>query len=92
MSRMWMGLNNVILTFLLKSKLPFWSLRFGHFCHFSPKLKLFASGSLWFQFCCHFDPKARSAEISQKNPIFCPFPQFNEGQNGHFPTCPPTHP
>ncbi|MFS7952938.1 hypothetical protein Hanom_Chr07g00612801 [Helianthus anomalus] len=40
-----------------KSKLPFWSLWFGHFCHFSPKLKFFASGSLWFQFYCHFGPK-----------------------------------
>ncbi|MFS7898954.1 hypothetical protein Hanom_Chr12g01171341 [Helianthus anomalus] len=42
------------------SKLPFWSLRFGYFCHFSPKLKPFASGSLWFQFYCHFDPKVKS--------------------------------
>ncbi|KAJ0751550.1 putative Ubiquitin-like domain superfamily, UBL3-like, ubiquitin domain-containing protein [Helianthus annuus] len=32
----------------IKSKLPFWSLWFGHFCHFTPKLKLFASGSLRF--------------------------------------------
>ncbi|MFS7945753.1 hypothetical protein Hanom_Chr06g00527871 [Helianthus anomalus] len=39
------------------SKLPFWSLWFGHFCHFSLKLKLFAYGSLWFQFYCHFGPK-----------------------------------
>ncbi|MFS8010054.1 hypothetical protein Hanom_Chr14g01292461 [Helianthus anomalus] len=41
---------------LIKSKLLFWSLWFGHFCHFSPKLKLFALESLWFQFCCHFGP------------------------------------
>ncbi|MFS7987980.1 hypothetical protein Hanom_Chr11g01029171 [Helianthus anomalus] len=43
-----------------KSKLPFWSLRFGYFCHFSLKLKPFASGSLWFQFYCHFGPKMKS--------------------------------
>ncbi|MFS7910378.1 hypothetical protein Hanom_Chr02g00105661 [Helianthus anomalus] len=30
---------------------------FGQFCHFSPNLKLFISGSLWFHFCCHFSPK-----------------------------------
>ncbi|MFS8006927.1 hypothetical protein Hanom_Chr14g01254961 [Helianthus anomalus] len=46
-----------------KSKLPFWSLWFGQFCHFSPKLKLFASGSLWFQFYCHFGPKMKSDHI-----------------------------
>ncbi|MFS7934300.1 hypothetical protein Hanom_Chr05g00389931 [Helianthus anomalus] len=34
----------------IRSKQPFWSLWFGQFCHFSPKLILFASGSLWFQF------------------------------------------
>ncbi|MFS7951850.1 hypothetical protein Hanom_Chr07g00600061 [Helianthus anomalus] len=45
------------------SKLPFWSLWFGQFCHFSPKLKLFASGSLWFQFYCHFRPKMKSGHI-----------------------------
>ncbi|MFS8025736.1 hypothetical protein Hanom_Chr16g01478711 [Helianthus anomalus] len=48
-----------------KSKLSFWSLWFGHLCHFSPNLKLFTSGSLWFAFCCHFSPKS-------KNPIFLP--------------------
>ncbi|MFS7926488.1 hypothetical protein Hanom_Chr04g00297641 [Helianthus anomalus] len=46
-----------------KSKLPFWSLRFGHFCHFSPKLKPFTTGSLWFQFYCHFGPKVKSGHI-----------------------------
>ncbi|MFS7922605.1 hypothetical protein Hanom_Chr03g00251031 [Helianthus anomalus] len=45
------------------SKLPFWSLWFGQFCHFSPNLKLITSGSLWFAFCCLFSPKS-------KNPIF----------------------
>ncbi|MFS8019348.1 hypothetical protein Hanom_Chr15g01402751 [Helianthus anomalus] len=48
---------------MIKSKLPFWSLRFSHFCHFSPKLKLFTSGSLWFQFYCHFGPKVKSDHI-----------------------------
>ncbi|KAJ0778950.1 putative transcription factor interactor and regulator LIM family [Helianthus annuus] len=41
-----------------KSKPLKWSLRFGYFCHFSPKLKSFESVSMWFQFCCHFHPKA----------------------------------
>ncbi|MFS7984836.1 hypothetical protein Hanom_Chr11g00991331 [Helianthus anomalus] len=36
---------------------------FGPFCHFSPKLKLFASGSPWFQFYCHFGPKMKSGHI-----------------------------
>ncbi|MFS8017028.1 hypothetical protein Hanom_Chr15g01375451 [Helianthus anomalus] len=46
-----------------KSKLPFWSLWFGYFCHFSPKLKPFASGSLWYQFYCHFGPKIKLVHI-----------------------------
>ncbi|MFS7970122.1 hypothetical protein Hanom_Chr09g00817291 [Helianthus anomalus] len=46
-----------------KSKLQFWSLWFGQFCHYSPKLKLFVSGSLWFQFYCHFGPKMKSSHI-----------------------------
>ncbi|MFS7985610.1 hypothetical protein Hanom_Chr11g01000491 [Helianthus anomalus] len=41
------------------SKLPFWSLWLGHFCHFSPNLKLFTSGSMWFAFCFHFSPKLK---------------------------------
>ncbi|MFS7939271.1 hypothetical protein Hanom_Chr05g00449741 [Helianthus anomalus] len=41
------------------------SLRFSHFYHFSPKLKPFESGSLWFQFCCHFHPKAKLSQIFQ---------------------------
>ncbi|MFS7928690.1 hypothetical protein Hanom_Chr04g00323711 [Helianthus anomalus] len=45
------------------SKLPFWSLRFDRFCHFSPKLKPFKSGSLWFHFYCHFGPKMKTANI-----------------------------
>ncbi|KAJ0454653.1 hypothetical protein HanIR_Chr15g0742551 [Helianthus annuus] len=44
----------------IKSKLPFWSLRFGHF---SPKLKPFKSRSIWFYFYCHFGPKMKSANI-----------------------------
>ncbi|MFS7948202.1 hypothetical protein Hanom_Chr06g00557191 [Helianthus anomalus] len=36
---------------------------FGHFCHFSPKLKLFKSVSLLFHFYCHFDPKIKSPLI-----------------------------
>ncbi|MFS7998996.1 hypothetical protein Hanom_Chr12g01160751 [Helianthus anomalus] len=54
----------VILTFLLqKSKLPFCFLWFGQFCHFSAKLKFFASVSLWFQFYCHFGLKMKSGHI-----------------------------
>ncbi|MFS7903189.1 hypothetical protein Hanom_Chr01g00021051 [Helianthus anomalus] len=41
---------------LIWSKQLFWSPSFVHFCHFSPKLKPFASGSLWFQFYYHFGP------------------------------------
>ncbi|MFS7999041.1 hypothetical protein Hanom_Chr12g01161321 [Helianthus anomalus] len=49
---------------MAKLKLPFWSLcGFGQFCHFSPKLKLFASWSLWFQFYCHFGPKIKSGHF-----------------------------
>ncbi|MFS8024838.1 hypothetical protein Hanom_Chr16g01468051 [Helianthus anomalus] len=55
------------------SKLSFWSLRFGHFCHFSRKLKSFASVSMWFHFYCHFDTKAKLAQISKKTSLFCPF-------------------
>ncbi|MFS7915961.1 hypothetical protein Hanom_Chr02g00171511 [Helianthus anomalus] len=57
-------LDNLIYYYVkIKSKLLFWSLRFGHFCHFSPKLKHFVSGSLWFQFYCHFGPKVKSDHI-----------------------------
>ncbi|MFS7965148.1 hypothetical protein Hanom_Chr08g00758701 [Helianthus anomalus] len=65
----WSSINLIVLLLLLLfiykkyRKLPFWSLLFGHFCHFSPKLKLFAIGSLWFQFYCHFDPKMKSGHI-----------------------------
>ncbi|MFS8006232.1 hypothetical protein Hanom_Chr14g01246791 [Helianthus anomalus] len=65
----------VIYLNLFYSKLPFWSLWFGQFCHFSPNLKLFTSRSLWFHFCCHFSPKRKSAAISKKNLVFCPFLQ-----------------
>ncbi|MFS8018191.1 hypothetical protein Hanom_Chr15g01389231 [Helianthus anomalus] len=50
------------------SKLPFWSLWFGHFCHFSPNLKLFKSGSLWFHFYCHLSPKVKSDQIPKIKP------------------------
>ncbi|MFS8006012.1 hypothetical protein Hanom_Chr13g01244231 [Helianthus anomalus] len=66
-----------------RSKLLKWSLRCCHFCHFSPKLKPFESGSLWFQFCCHFHPKSKSGQIFQLTSIFFFFfLLFNEGQNG----------
>ncbi|KAJ0886847.1 hypothetical protein HanRHA438_Chr09g0384061 [Helianthus annuus] len=52
-----------------KSKLPFWSMRFGQFYHFSSNLKLFASGSLWFQFYCHFGPNLKSGQISKKKKL-----------------------
>ncbi|MFS8005052.1 hypothetical protein Hanom_Chr13g01232941 [Helianthus anomalus] len=49
---------------------------FGHFCHFSPKLKLFAYGSLWFQLYCHFGPKMKSCHVCLiKSCKFCHFPQ-----------------
>ncbi|MFS7968221.1 hypothetical protein Hanom_Chr09g00794921 [Helianthus anomalus] len=51
--------------FKIKSRLPFWSLRFGHFCHFNTKVKSFAFGSLWFHFYCHFGPRMKSSHISQ---------------------------
>ncbi|MFS7972131.1 hypothetical protein Hanom_Chr09g00841151 [Helianthus anomalus] len=64
-----------------KSKLLFWSLRFGHFCHFSLKLKLFASGSLWFQFYCHFGPKMKSDHIYLIKS--CNFVIFLRGKSVH---------
>ncbi|MFS7914026.1 hypothetical protein Hanom_Chr02g00148581 [Helianthus anomalus] len=68
-----------------KSKLPFWSLWFGQFCHFSPNLKLITSGSLWFAFCCHFSPNFKFDQISLFfdccNLLFCPLVQ---GHFGHF--------
>ncbi|MFS7917589.1 hypothetical protein Hanom_Chr03g00190901 [Helianthus anomalus] len=45
------------------SKLPFWSLWFGQFCHFSPNLKLFNSGSLWFASYFHFSPKLKNSHF-----------------------------
>uniref|UniRef100_A0A251U5V9 Uncharacterized protein n=1 Tax=Helianthus annuus TaxID=4232 RepID=A0A251U5V9_HELAN len=33
------------------------------FCHFSPNLKLFKSGSLWFAFCCHFSPNLKNSHF-----------------------------
>ncbi|MFS7959864.1 hypothetical protein Hanom_Chr08g00696141 [Helianthus anomalus] len=57
-----------------ESKLSFWSTWFGHFCHFSPKLKFFVCGSLWFQFYCHFGPKIKSGHICLiKSCYFVPF-------------------
>ncbi|MFS7907065.1 hypothetical protein Hanom_Chr01g00066871 [Helianthus anomalus] len=55
---------------LQTSKLSFWSLRFGHFCHFSPNLKPFASRFLWFHFYCYFGPKIKSTRISQVNSCY----------------------
>ncbi|MFS7968759.1 hypothetical protein Hanom_Chr09g00801301 [Helianthus anomalus] len=49
--------------YITKSKLSFLSLRFDHVCHFSPKLKPFKSGSLWFHFYCHFGQKVNSTDI-----------------------------
>ncbi|MFS7972365.1 hypothetical protein Hanom_Chr09g00843881 [Helianthus anomalus] len=63
------------------SKLQFWSMRFGHFCHFSSKLKLFASGSLWFQFYCHFGPKMKSGHICLIKS--CNFVIFLTGKSCH---------
>ncbi|MFS7974137.1 hypothetical protein Hanom_Chr09g00865031 [Helianthus anomalus] len=62
-----------------ESKLPFWSLRFGHFCHFRPKLKSFASGSC--QFYCHFGPKKKSSHICLIKS--CNFVLFLRGKSGH---------
>ncbi|MFS7915996.1 hypothetical protein Hanom_Chr02g00171891 [Helianthus anomalus] len=45
------------------SKLSFWSLWFGYFCHFSSNLKFFTSESLWFAFCCHFSPKLKISDF-----------------------------
>ncbi|MFS7999477.1 hypothetical protein Hanom_Chr12g01166631 [Helianthus anomalus] len=59
------------------SKLPKWSLRFGHFCHFSSKLKPFESGSLWFQFCCHFHLKSQYGQIFQLTFSFFFFLSFS---------------
>ncbi|KAJ0914831.1 hypothetical protein HanPSC8_Chr06g0243051 [Helianthus annuus] len=54
------------------SKLLFWSLWFGQFCHFSLNLKLFKSGSLWFAFFCHFSPKLKiSYFFTVLRPLFC---------------------
>ncbi|MFS7959865.1 hypothetical protein Hanom_Chr08g00696151 [Helianthus anomalus] len=64
-----------------KSKLSFWYLRFDHFSHFSPKLKPFASGSLWFQFYCYFGPKMKSGHICLIKP--CNFVIFLMGKSGY---------
>ncbi|KAJ0522943.1 hypothetical protein HanIR_Chr10g0488251 [Helianthus annuus] len=61
------------IAFLFLSKLLFWSLWFGQFCHFSPNLKLITSGFLWFAFCCHFSPNLKSGQISKKNLVFVLF-------------------
>ncbi|MFS7991373.1 hypothetical protein Hanom_Chr12g01070001 [Helianthus anomalus] len=65
----------------VSSKLPFWSLWFGYFCHFSLKLKLFASGSLWFQFYCHFGPKMKTSHICLIKS--CNFVILLRGKSGH---------
>ncbi|MFS8029855.1 hypothetical protein Hanom_Chr17g01527221 [Helianthus anomalus] len=66
---------------MLKSKLSFWSLRFCYFCHFSTKLKPFASGSLWFRFYCHFGPKMKSGHTCLIKS--CNFVIFLRGKSGH---------
>ncbi|MFS7945935.1 hypothetical protein Hanom_Chr06g00530051 [Helianthus anomalus] len=73
-----------IVLILVKSRLQKWSLRYGHFCHFSSKLKTFESGFMWFQFCCHFHPKSKFNKIFQLifSFFFVFFLPFNEGQNG----------
>ncbi|MFS7917977.1 hypothetical protein Hanom_Chr03g00195611 [Helianthus anomalus] len=56
-------------------------LTFGYFCHFSQKLKPFASGSLWFQFYCHFSPKLKSGHTCLIKS--CNFVIFLRGKSGH---------
>ncbi|MFS7954879.1 hypothetical protein Hanom_Chr07g00635851 [Helianthus anomalus] len=57
--------GGVTQTIFLKSKLSFWSLRFGHVCHFSPNLKAFVSGSLWVSLLLPFWSKDNSGHIYQ---------------------------
>ncbi|MFS7955673.1 hypothetical protein Hanom_Chr07g00645401 [Helianthus anomalus] len=66
------------------SKLSFCSLRFGHFCHFSPNLKPFASGSLWFHFNCHFGPKINQVIFLKLNPAIL---SFSSEAKWSFPFC-----
>ncbi|MFS7944631.1 hypothetical protein Hanom_Chr06g00514511 [Helianthus anomalus] len=62
--------------------MPFWSLWFGQFCHFSPNLKFITSGSLWFAFCCHFSPKSKNPHfLTVESCLFCPL------VHGHFGPC-----
>ncbi|MFS7994330.1 hypothetical protein Hanom_Chr12g01104631 [Helianthus anomalus] len=58
---------------LFSSKLPFWSLWFGQFCHFSPNLKLITSRALWFGFCCHFGPNFKFDQILLLKPFYFVF-------------------
>ncbi|MFS8001789.1 hypothetical protein Hanom_Chr13g01194501 [Helianthus anomalus] len=69
--------------YIRNSKLLFWFLRFGHFCHFIPKLKPSISGSLWFQFCCHFGPKMKSGLVCLIKPCYFIF-LFGEKWSFHF--------
>ncbi|MFS7953281.1 hypothetical protein Hanom_Chr07g00616701 [Helianthus anomalus] len=59
-----------IYIYIYMSKLPFWSLRFGQFCHFSPNLKPFTFGSLWFQFYCHFGPNIKADLVCLTKPFY----------------------
>ncbi|MFS7976354.1 hypothetical protein Hanom_Chr10g00891511 [Helianthus anomalus] len=57
---MWAPFHISVSSFI-KEYTAIWSLWFGQFCHFSPYLKLFKSGSLWFHFYCHFSAKLKNS-------------------------------
>ncbi|MFS7941857.1 hypothetical protein Hanom_Chr06g00481281 [Helianthus anomalus] len=52
------------------SKLSFWSLRFGQFCHFSPNFKPFAILVPVVSVLCHFSLKVHSSQISQRRTCY----------------------
>ncbi|MFS7924197.1 hypothetical protein Hanom_Chr03g00269801 [Helianthus anomalus] len=58
------------------SKRSKWSLRFDHFCHFSPKLKHFESGPCGFSFIVIFIQKQNMFRFFNYHPVFCPFSPF----------------
>ncbi|KAJ0435557.1 hypothetical protein HanIR_Chr17g0894611 [Helianthus annuus] len=49
----------------IRSKLPFWSLRFGQFCHFSPNFKPFAILVPMVSFFLPFWSKFQICQIPQ---------------------------